>query len=202
MRRPDAQPGERGGKARAVRLPDSGGARVIGVGGDGVLVGRGRTVRHARDALDAADRFLVAGERRAHGVQQRRNAADREQRRARCSGRGPAASAKGRPATPVGTGRRGPGSARRAATGARKTAPNGSRAPCARISRREEWGRPSAPSWRNDSRNITAGLAARRRPCIKLWSSCRETLLLPPAGEAVEGVILACETRARDGFAS
>jgi hypothetical protein len=36
-------------------------------------------VRYTRDPLDAADRFLVAGEVGAHGMQQRRQAADREQ---------------------------------------------------------------------------------------------------------------------------
>ena len=82
MRRADPETGERRGEARAVRLPDGGGARIVGVGGDRVLVGRGRPVRHAGNALDAAHGFLVRGERHAHGVQQRGDAGERRRRRA------------------------------------------------------------------------------------------------------------------------
>ena len=65
-------------RREAVRLPDGGGARIVGVGGDRVLVGRGRPVRHARDPLDAAHAFVVRRERRAHGMQQGGDAGQRE----------------------------------------------------------------------------------------------------------------------------
>ena len=78
LRLADAQTRQHGGKARAVRLPQGVGARVIRVGRDGVLVGGRRAVGHARDALDAPHGFLVGGEGHARGKDQRRDRADRK----------------------------------------------------------------------------------------------------------------------------
>ena len=78
VRLADTQLREHGREAGAVRLPDGGGARIVGVGGDRVLVGGGRPVRDAGDALDAAYRLLAGGERYTHGEQQRGDAGDAE----------------------------------------------------------------------------------------------------------------------------
>ncbi len=57
-------------------LPDGVGARVVGVGGDGVLVGGRGPMRDARHALDAPHGFLVRRQVHARGDDDRRQLAN------------------------------------------------------------------------------------------------------------------------------